>query len=167
MNNMAAQQAVLLLFFVAAIIPAVLSDGDLGRGFGDHINWKTLDDGLKESKETGKPLMLIIHKSWCGACKALKPKFAESTEIKDMSEKFVMVNVEDNEEPSDSKYSPDGGYIPRILFLDNTAAVHNEIINEKGNPKFKYYYPEATSVLDSMKKAAELLVHSKAGIDEL
>ena len=35
----------------------------------------------------------------------------------ELSEDFVMVNLGDDEEPSDPKYKPDGGYIPRYSCL--------------------------------------------------
>ena len=38
-------------------------------GFGEHFNWQSFDQGLAEAKETNKPVMLVIHKTWCGACK--------------------------------------------------------------------------------------------------
>ncbi|GAB6029031.1 Thioredoxin domain-containing protein 12 [Chamberlinius hualienensis] len=129
----------------------------LGRGLGDEIDWKTLDNGLQEAKDLNKPLMLIIHKSWCGACKSFRPKFAESTEIKKLSKNFVMVNVEDNDEPSDEKYKPDGGYVPRILFLDPKGEVITDIYNTAGNSNYKHFYPNINSLLSSMQTVLDKL----------
>ncbi|EDV22171.1 uncharacterized protein TRIADDRAFT_59397 [Trichoplax adhaerens] len=89
-----------------------------------------------------KPLMLIIHKSWCGACAALKPKFASANEISELSNHFVMVNSEDDDETEDKAYAPDGVYYPRILFLNSDGEVLENIFNEGGNPEYKYYYSE-------------------------
>lgn len=101
---------------------------------GDDIEWHTLEEGKALAKETGKPLMVIVHKSWCGAsspqqscasvccaafqltcftcgetagaCKRLKPQFAQSEDIKAYSKNFIMVNTEDNEEPTEEMYKP-------------------------------------------------------------
>ncbi|KAM5148660.1 thioredoxin domain-containing protein 12 [Mantella aurantiaca] len=148
-----------LLVSVVVCIGAglVCAEHGLARGFGDHIHWRTLEDGKQEAASSGLPIMLVIHKTWCGACKALKPKFAESKDLSELSHNFVMVNVEDEEEPKDDAYSPDGGYIPRIIFLNPSGHVHPEIINSKGNPSYKYFYSTAEQVVEAMKEAQEKL----------
>ncbi|XP_067677409.1 thioredoxin domain-containing protein 12-like isoform X2 [Haliotis asinina] len=131
------------------------------RGWGDDIDWVNLQDGLAKAKEQNKPLMLVIHKSWCGACKALKPKFAETKDIISLSKQFIMVNTENEEEPSEKQYSPDGGYIPRILFLDPEGNVRKEFINENGNDKYRYYYPDTEDIVTSMNKVLQAVEDGK------
>ncbi|XP_042864539.1 thioredoxin domain-containing protein 12-like [Penaeus japonicus] len=151
------------VFLLACLAGLASCDEDRGKGLGEKYDWHTLEEGLKISETTGKPLMLIIHKSWCGACKAFKPKFAASSEILELSENFVMVNTLDDEEPKDEKYTPDGGYIPRILFLDSEGKVHPELYNVNGNPKYKYFYFDDKSVAETMKAAAKALSPASRG----
>ncbi|CAH1775043.1 unnamed protein product [Owenia fusiformis] len=141
--------------FISLIIFQLTSANDLARGWGDGIAWMSFKDGLEASKESGKPLMLIIHKTWCGACKSLKPKFGAHKGIEELSENFIMVNTEDDEEPEGETYKPDGGYIPRILFLNSAGEVQTDIINEGGNPSYKYYYPDPANIHKTMSKAKD------------
>ncbi|KAJ7378801.1 Thioredoxin domain-containing protein 12 [Desmophyllum pertusum] len=134
----------------------------LDRGWGETIEWKTLENGLKEAKKSDKPLMLLIYKTWCGACKALKPVFVTSQEIAELSKRFVMVNVQDEEEPKDEKYHPDGRYIPRILFLSADGEVMEEFYNQNGKHKdTKYYYGKTSEIVDSMKSVLKKTKGSK------
>lgn len=144
------------VLYIFACFCSCVSHRDLSNGWNDKIKWLSLEDALTESERMNKPVMLIIHKSWCGACKALKPKFAASHEIAELSSNFLMVNTLDNDEPKDAKYSPDGGYIPRILFIQNGEVIP-DLYHEDGNPKYKFYYHDTTPISKVMKKAIATL----------
>ena len=145
------------------------SKANESNGLGDHIDWQIWQDGLSLAKETGKPLMLILHKSWCPACKSLKPKFAGSEEIDKLSSQFVMVNAKEGEEPmGDSKLDIDGKYIPRVIFLDSEGNVLSDVINDDGNPQYKYYHMNSESIIKSMRKVLQIAANGKKELaDEL
>eukprot|EP00042_Codosiga_hollandica_P020233 m.64911 g.64911 ORF g.64911 m.64911 type:complete len:155 (+) comp49756_c0_seq1:61-525(+) len=144
----------LFVAVVLAVVLAVATAEDLDHGFGKSIAWRSFEAGKTESATSGKPLMLIIHKTWCGACKALKPKFAASEEIALLSQSFVMVNVQDDEEPAGEEFRIDGGYIPRIYYLKPNGQVEGSLYNINGNPKYKYWYSDDLQVVEGMKNAA-------------
>jgi len=153
-----------LVFFVSATT-------DVGHGWGDSIQWRTFEQAKIESKEQNKPIMVILHKSWCGACKRLKPLVAGSKTLADISSKFVMVNAEDEEEPhSNGAFAVDGSYIPRVYFVappsgeETESNVIREIFNEKGNPQYKYYYTDDNSLVIAMQKMVDYMNKKK---DEL
>ncbi len=67
-----------------------------------------------------------------------------SEKFKELSENFLMVNLEDNEEPTDPKFAPDGNYIPRIYFIDPNGNLRYDLLNQLGNPNYKYFYSSDT-----------------------
>ena len=109
----------------------------LARGWGDALPWTPFADAYGAAKREHKPVMIVIWKTWCGACKALRPQFASSAAVAKLADDFVMVNVVDDEEPAEDKYKPDGGYIPRIVFADEDANVLSDVVNAGGNDKYK------------------------------
>lgn len=124
------------------------------NGFGDaDITWRSLDVGLDEAKRSGRPLMLVVHTSWCSRCKALKPQFAEP-DVEQLAERFVMVNVDQDTDERVANYGPDGTYIPRVMFLDPSGELDPEISNVR-SPKFKYFYTSSTDLVKSMHVALQ------------
>ena len=122
------------------------------NGFPEAIAWRSLDDGLRAMKEHGKPMMLVVHASWCPRCKELKPAF-DRPEIAELSQRFAMVNVDQDEVPAALAYGPDGTYIPRVLFFDpTTGAVDTQLLNA-GRTKFKYFYTPAEDLAAAMRGA--------------
>lgn len=108
----------------------------------------------------------MIWKSWCGACKSLRPRFAESEAIQQLADKFVMVNTVDDEEPASDTYKQDGSYIPRIYFSSAEGEVLGDVVNTGGNPQYRYYYSEPDSIAKSMAIVVDRFASSK-GAQEL
>jgi protein-disulfide reductase (glutathione) len=129
------------------------------NGFGDAIAWRGLDEGLAEAAADHRPLMLVVHASWCPKCKELKPAFAER-ELVELSERFVMVNVDQDLEPKSLEFAPDGSYVPRILFVDPASGQPDADLHNDRRSRTVYYYGPRDDLVATMKKA--LSRHAKS-----
>jgi len=47
----------------------------------------------------------------------------------------------------------DGGYIPRILFLDSSGRVEPSLTTPNGNPAYKYFYSNEAQLIGGMNNA--------------
>lgn len=129
------------------------------NGWGDAIAWRHLDEGLAEAKAEGRPLMLVVHASWCDRCKELKPAFS-SERLASLSERFVMVNADQDQTPDVLTYAPDGTYIPRILFIDPSTGNLDEGLQNPNRSRYHYYYSPRDDLAGMMEKA--LARHGKS-----
>uniref|UniRef100_A0A0N5CA72 Thioredoxin domain-containing protein n=1 Tax=Strongyloides papillosus TaxID=174720 RepID=A0A0N5CA72_STREA len=131
-------------------------ENPLSRGWGDEVEWVPWDDAVEIALEQNKPIFLLIHKEWCQACQNLKKIFKQKNAQKvftTLSKFFVMTNTQDEEEPHEDEYKPDGNYSPRVLFLDKRGDVLEDFVNEKAEYKsYKYYYSNPSHIFDTMKK---------------
>lgn len=136
-----------------------LTDDDLPKHWGgnDYDWYDDEEAGLAEAKATGKPILLIIHKDWCGACKQAGAKFETNQYLKELAKEFVMISHP--EDDGNKKYEPDGGYVPRFLFLDpKTGEVDQSIIVPQPDSKYKYYYASMDQLLQQMYMALDKVI---------
>ncbi len=123
----------------------------------DGIAWREPDWSAirKEAAATSRPVLLLVHRTWCSACKQLRPKFAESKEIEALAERLVMVKTaEERGEFTGSQFSPDGSYFPRILFFGSNGEFFDEIAPRKD--KYKYFHFGVESIVKAMEKALRI-----------
>uniref|UniRef100_A0A8W4FA10 Anterior gradient 2, protein disulphide isomerase family member n=1 Tax=Sus scrofa TaxID=9823 RepID=A0A8W4FA10_PIG len=123
----------------------------LSRGWGDQLIWtQTYEEALYKSKTSNKPLMIIHHLDECPHSQALKKAFAENKEIQKLAEQFVLLNLV--YETTDKHLSPDGQYVPRILFVDPSLTVRADITGRYSNRLYAYEPSDTALLLDNMKK---------------
>uniref|UniRef100_A0A8C5PZ35 Uncharacterized protein n=1 Tax=Leptobrachium leishanense TaxID=445787 RepID=A0A8C5PZ35_9ANUR len=129
----------------------------LSRGWGDAIIWsQTYEEALSNSRETKKPLMVIHHLEDCPYSQALKAAFlADPMAQKLAMEDFIMLNVV--HPVADENQSPDGHYVPRIIFVDPSMTVRTDLAGRYGNRMYAYEAEDIPELITNMKKAKTLL----------
>lgn len=102
---------------------------------GAEINWQDIKSGVFEASQTGKPVVMVFHATWCSACKKYRSVFQDKAII-DAAKDFVMILIDgDAEKEVNSAFSPDGTYVPRTIFLDAGGNIRTEF---KGQGDAKY-----------------------------
>ncbi|XP_072303185.1 anterior gradient protein 2 homolog [Eucyclogobius newberryi] len=129
----------------------------LSRGWGDQLIWgQTYEEALYWARSRNKPLMVIFHLEDCPHSKALKKVFADNSEIqKSLDEDFVVLNLV--YETTDKHLSPDGQYVPRVIFVDPSMTVRADIIGRYSNRMYAYEPSDIDILLENMTKAKKLL----------
>uniref|UniRef100_A0A8C0FIL1 Anterior gradient 2, protein disulphide isomerase family member n=1 Tax=Bubo bubo TaxID=30461 RepID=A0A8C0FIL1_BUBBB len=123
---------------------------------------QTLSRGKKQKnpsqikgKTVNKPLMIIHHLEDCPHSQALKKVFAEHKDIQKLAEKFILLNLV--YETTDKNLSPDGQYVPRILFIDPSLTVRADITGRYSNRLYAYEPSDISLLYSNMQKAMKLL----------
>ncbi|XP_041810877.1 anterior gradient protein 2 homolog [Chelmon rostratus] len=129
----------------------------LSRGWGDQLIWaQTYEEALYWSRSRNKPLMVIFHLEDCPHSQALKKAFSDDNEIQKMlDEDFIVLNLV--YETTDKHLSPDGQYVPRIIFVDPSMTVRADINGRYSNRMYAYEPSDLKLLMTNMKKAKKLL----------
>ncbi|XP_060136721.1 anterior gradient protein 2 homolog isoform X1 [Zootoca vivipara] len=128
----------------------------LSRGWGDQLIWtQTYEEALHKARTNNKPIMIIHHLEDCPHSQALKKAFAEHKEIQKLADKFVLLNLV--YETTDKHLSPDGQYVPRIMFVDPSLTVRADITGRYSNRLYAYEPSDIALLLANMQKALKLL----------
>lgn len=139
----------------AAPVPARPANAE--HGWNDtQIGWVPYEAGLARAKAEGKPVCLVVYTTWCPHCRNYSKVF-DDPRVVERSKSFVMIRMDaDVEKDAATKFSPDGGYIPRTFFLASDGTLKADI--QAPRPRFKYFYDERdpASLLAGMDQALKV-----------
>lgn len=124
--------------------------------FAQKINWMTLEQATKASKENpSKPILLNIYTDWCGYCKKLdKETFVDPAVIKYVNDNYIPVkfNAETKEMVSFLGIN--------YTYIDGAKANYLAFIFSQG----RLSYP-ATVVIDSKGNTEKLVFGYRSASD--
>jgi len=121
----------------SAPAPAAAAAGQAWGGAA--IAWKGASDGLAAVKESGRRALVVVTADWCGHCKNYARVFSDPRVV-EQAKSFVMIRVDNDRDPLASRFSVDGGYVPRTFFLRPDGSIDSEI--HAARAQYRYFYDE-------------------------
>jgi thiol:disulfide interchange protein len=142
------------------LLLAVLSTAALARTpnhadewNGAEINWRDARSGIYEASQTGRPVIMVFHATWCSVCKRFREVFKDPGIVAE-SRDFVMILVDaDAEKELNGAFSPDGAYVPRTLFIDSDGNVSDKLVGSDPQYPHSLTVDKPDELLALMKKA--------------
>lgn len=128
------------------------------QGFNDaDIAWRGFDEGLAAAKELRKPVLMLVHTTWCPHCETYKASFFDPDVVRLMT-RFIPVLIDRDVEPElSARFSPDGGYVPRTMVLDTDGELAAGVVGPYR--EYRYYLPtDRPSALTGFLKAGLIAV---------
>lgn len=121
------------------------------------IAWRDMQTGVPEAIKTGKPVLMVMHATWCTACRRYREVFKDERVIA-QTRKFVMILVDVQKYPDvNGAFAPDGTYVPRTLFVDAEGEVDNTLIG--ADPQFPH-----SLRIDAPDELLGLMVRAKSPV---
>jgi thioredoxin-like negative regulator of GroEL len=148
--------ASLLLALLMLASPAAARAPELADVWnGAEIAWHDMGSGVKEAIRTGKPVLIVFHATWCEVCRHFRAVFKDAA-IVEASRDLVMILIDVDKQPDvNGAFAPDGGYVPRTVFLDAEGNVNDAL--QSANPKYRYSadVDRPDELLSLMRRAAK------------
>lgn len=129
----------------------------LATGWNDaQIAWRSYEDGLAEAKRSGKPVMVVVHTTWCPYCKQYQTLFKDPRVVAAASRLVLVMVDRDQDKELNVRLGPPGQtYIPRTLFLTPAGALMADVAVPTAGREHLVDYYDPDELLSLMAKAAE------------
>ena len=140
-----------LVLLAAAFASAAAGGGGPAAEFGDDITFSSatsVADVTAEVKASGKPGLVFVTQTWCGACKSLKKSVNDDDEIKEMFGNFIVAHAAGTDGTEWQAEGKSDGYVPRVYFLAPDGSIADV---SAPNPKYAHFFSSAAAVKAGMR----------------
>jgi thiol-disulfide isomerase/thioredoxin len=126
---------------------------DRKAGGSDRVDWMSYQDGLREAVTSHRPVMLYFSTTWCPHCRNFE-RVLKDPRVVEQSRSFVMVKLDDQKDDELArKFSPDGRYFPRTLFLSPDGELDASLTNGSRRHRYTNSESDPDHLLRWMKRA--------------